>query len=350
MTFVAIAFNLLGNAMLSFGIALLLTYGFVAALRIGPSYGRALLWLVPFAKLGYDIVRGIPGDSFLWLSVHGTRQDLGTFMLGFGVEAPFLPSIQAKLASNVGAFRYPQSAADLLHRGLSLWVSPAVPAVLVTGLLGFAAFRLLRRLVALATFVRQSRGWLAHANLLGERQSGQRRVRVLTSAGYEGTPFAAGLLRPYVLLPERAFAALSPAARDAVIAHELAHLRRHDPALLLLLGVISDVFWFVPGMAAALRQITRDLELSADALALRAGATRAGLVSALVTLADGHAEPAPAAGLFGKRPGLLRERVERMLEAPEPVARWPYRHLASRSVVLALFVLFVIRSFFFGNS
>lgn len=147
MTFVAIAFNLLGNAMLSFGIALLLTCGFVAALRVGPSYGRVLLWLVPFAKLGYDLMRGIPGDSFLWLSVHGARQELGSFMLGFGLDAPFLPSIQAVLGSNVGGFRYSQSLADLLYRGLSQEISPALPVVIVSSLLGVAGFRLLRRLV-----------------------------------------------------------------------------------------------------------------------------------------------------------------------------------------------------------
>lgn len=144
MTIVAIAFNLLGNAMLSFGVALLLTCGFVAAFRVGPSYGRALLWLVPFAKLGYDLVRGIPGDSFLWLSVHGARQELGSFMLGFGLDAPFLPSFQAALGSNVGDSRHSQSVADLLHRGLSQRFSPAVPVAIVSALLGFAGFRLLR--------------------------------------------------------------------------------------------------------------------------------------------------------------------------------------------------------------
>lgn len=350
MTFTAIAFNLMGNAMLSFGIAVLLTRGFVAAFRVGPSYGRALLWLLPFGKLGYDLVRGIPGDSFLWPSLYGVRQDLGTFMFGFGLEQPFLPSIQAALASQAGAFRYSQSAADLAYRALSLKLSPAVPALIVCALLGLAGFRLSRRLFALARFVEQSRGWLALSRSLGERRSGWRTVRVLASPAYEGTPFAAGLLQPYVLVPERAFAALEPAAQTAVLAHELSHLRRHDPALLLLLGVLSDVFWFLPGMAGTLRRITRDLELSADALALRVGATRAGLASALVALAASRAEPAPAAGLFGKRPSLLRERVECLLAPHLPPARWLYRHAASRVAVIALFVLFVIRSLFFGNS
>lgn len=153
-----------------------------------------------------------------------------------------------------------------------------------------------------------------------------------------------------MLVPERAFDALGPAAQNPVIAHELAHLRRYDPALLLLLGLVSDVFFFVPGMAAALRRITCDLELSADALALQGGATRAGLVNALVALAEGKAEPAPAAGLFGKRPALLRERIDRMLTPSLPPARLLYCHAGSRVVVLVLFVLFVLRSFFLGNS
>ena len=42
-------------------------------------------------------------------------------------------------------------------------------------------------------------------------------------------PFAAGIRRPRVCLPERVLTDLSPREQEGLCAHELAHLRRRDP-------------------------------------------------------------------------------------------------------------------------
>ena len=76
-------------------------------------------------------------------------------------------------------------------------------------------------------------------------------------------PACVGLLRPRLVLPEGALQ--WPEARlDAVLAHELVHAVRGDPALLLLIEVLGALLWFVPGGSAVSRAWRRALEASCD--------------------------------------------------------------------------------------
>ena len=52
-------------------------------------------------------------------------------------------------------------------------------------------------------------------------------VSVADAAFVDG-PVVIGWLRPVVLLPVAALAGLTPAQVEAILAHELAHVRRHD--------------------------------------------------------------------------------------------------------------------------
>lgn len=52
-----------------------------------------------------------------------------------------------------------------------------------------------------------------------------------------------GLLRPVILLPERASGG---AEETLMLRHELLHLRRHDLAYKLLLLLVNGIHWFNP--------------------------------------------------------------------------------------------------------
>ena len=69
-----------------------------------------------------------------------------------------------------------------------------------------------------------------------------RPVRALESAIVD-VPTVVGWLRPVILLPASALAGLSPAQLEAVIAHELAHVRRHDYLVNLLQTVVETLFY-----------------------------------------------------------------------------------------------------------
>ena len=68
-----------------------------------------------------------------------------------------------------------------------------------------------------------------------------------TVALFESTrvdvPTVIGWLKPVVLLPASAIAALSPAQLEAILAHELAHVRRHDYLVNLLQTVVETLLF-----------------------------------------------------------------------------------------------------------
>lgn len=59
-------------------------------------------------------------------------------------------------------------------------------------------------------------------------------------------PFAAGLMRPLIMLPRRSLQRLDPAEFEAVLVHELLHLRRGDLWINLLQLWVRACWWWHP--------------------------------------------------------------------------------------------------------
>src|SRR5450755_3284038 len=103
------------NAVGSFWLALVVAF---IVLRIGRGRAGVLAefaLLLPFAKLVWDLVHGIPSSSFLWASEHGVQQRIGSFRVGVGVTA-FGPVLRGEIWAHHPRGISPQSLADLLQR------------------------------------------------------------------------------------------------------------------------------------------------------------------------------------------------------------------------------------------
>ncbi len=151
----ALAFNFVVNAALSFGGALVVVWLALRLFRPTPDRAQLLLLLLPWLKLVFDAARGIPQGSFFWQRLSGVRQDLGSLRVGFGVNH-WGPLVQLRLGALRGGRTYSQSAAEVLHSGLSkLW--PALPALLAGLVLLVSAVLVARRLI----------GWAWHARAKG---------------------------------------------------------------------------------------------------------------------------------------------------------------------------------------
>ena len=87
------------------------------------------------------------------------------------------------------------------------------------------------------------------------------------------SPCVTGVRSPALVLPEELWSELSPEERDAVVAHELMHVRKRDNVRNLVLLVFHGVFWFAPVFRIALRAMRRDLEFLRDRQVLGEGAT-----------------------------------------------------------------------------
>jgi beta-lactamase regulating signal transducer with metallopeptidase domain len=125
-----------------------------------------------------------------------------------------------------------------------------------------------------------------------------------------GVPAVIGFFRPIVLLPMRALTGLTPEQLEAVIAHELGHIKRFDVAVNFLQVVAETLFFFHPAVWWLNRRIRADREDCCDDVAVRACGESVGYARALATMAGWRAVPALAMASTG---GPVAARVARLL-------------------------------------
>ncbi len=130
------------------------------------------------------------------------------------------------------------------------------------------------------------------------------------------TALLVGWRRPSLVVDRRFWAALTPAERDAVVAHEEAHIARRDPAVLFLLRALGSIGPRGAGERLARAWLQR-AEVSADARAAAAVGDPVVVAQALLRCArlGRPAAPRLAVGWTG---GFLERRVQRLL-APAPL-------------------------------
>jgi hypothetical protein len=142
---------------------------------------------------------------------------------------------------------------------------------------------------AWAQRLRRFQAWPAAASLqrtarsLQERLGVRRAVRILATAAAE-VPATLGWLRPVVLLPVSAFTALTAEQIELLIAHELAHVRRHDYLVNLVQTAIETVLFYHPAVWWVSARIRHEREHCCDDLAVAACGNIALYVKALATL------------------------------------------------------------------
>ena len=158
----------------------------------------------------------------------------------------------------------------------------------------------------------------ARAADLARRLSLSRAVRVVQSAGVQ-VPAVVGWLRPVVLLPVSALTGLSPAQLDAVLAHELAHVRRHDFAVNLLQTAAEVLLFYHPASWWISRRIRAEREHCCDDIAVSLCGDRVVYATALADLETLRGRETLA---LAATDGPLLQRVRRLLSpsssAPRP--------------------------------
>lgn len=160
---------------------------------------------------------------------------------------------------------------------------------------------------------------------------------------------AVGLLRPMVLIPAAWLGRVPPEVLEAVLAHELAHLRRHDLWVNLLQRCVEAALFYHPAVWWLSRRVRVEREYCCDETAALAVSGRAAYARALefvaaeavavraAAAARPALRPALAAGMGGESMALL-DRVKRVLGADvgPPRGNWMSEGLLALAVPAAL--------------
>ncbi len=219
-------------------------------------------------------------------------------------------------------------------------IFPAIVELWMTGA-GVLSLRLLGSWVLARQWVRRDTRPLVYPwiDRLKERMGMRRAVVLLESARVE-VPMVSGWLRPSILVPVAALSGLTAPQLEAILAHELAHIRRHDYLVNLLQCVVEVLMFHHPATWWITRVIRREREHCCDDMAVAASRDRLTYAQALAAM-EGLRTTAfcmsPAAN-----GGNLLARVRRILK-PEEESMKPVRMLMGLVVVLAVTSIWLTR-------
>jgi uncharacterized protein (TIGR03435 family) len=151
-------------------------------------------------------------------------------------------------------------------------------------------------------------GLCALAARLMPRMGVNRHVRLLTSPRAAG-PSTIGWLHPVILLPPAAAMGLTVQQLEAVLAHELAHIRRHDYLVNIVQMTVETLLFYHPAVWWVSHRTRVERELCCDDEAVKLCGNATTYARALVTMARQQV-PLFAMGSSG---GSLTARVGRLL-------------------------------------
>jgi uncharacterized protein (TIGR03435 family) len=160
--------------------------------------------------------------------------------------------------------------------------------------------------------------WQEKFRKLGAQIGVSRPVRLLVSALVQ-VPTVVGWLRPMVLVPVGALGGLPAEHLEALLLHELAHIRRHDYLINILQSVAESLLFYHPAVWWVSGHIRAERELCCDDLAVSISGDALTYSRALAQLESYR--PAHLSAVIAANGGSLPNRIARLLGKPRPVIR-----------------------------
>ncbi len=282
----AIAHSLWQGAAAALALGMVLWISRSARVRYAAACAGLLLILVAF---GVTFVRSIPDSTpirrqnEIRLAIR-ERSGAGNPVAPIGT-APFLP-----------------------------WLAPFWAAgVLLFHLRAMAGWTAARRLRTTGVCAPESE-WAHRLDQLRGRMRASRPV-VLLESSLAKTPLVIGHIRPVILMPVGLLAGLPLAQVEAILLHELAHVRRRDYLVNLLQTWVEGLFFYHPAAWWISRVIRAEREHCCDDLAASVQGDRFVYASALAAVEQSRWSAEPAVAATG---GNLVKRIRRLLHPDGP--------------------------------
>ena len=252
------------------------------------------------------------------------------------------PPVRANAALPIGATD--QFSSPTALSSAAEWLNARLPALLLVWAAGVfvLALRLGRGWINVARLRREATPLAGHsaaasALRIARRLGVRRSVRLLSSARVV-VPAVIGWIRPAILLPAAVLAGMPAAHLDAILAHELAHIRRSDFLVNVLQSAAEVLLFYHPAVWWVSRQIRIERELCADDLAVAVSGDRLTYAAALTSLESLRAEPLAIAMVSGDD---LLTRVRRLLE-PDVAATLGLRPRISGGFAMTVAVMLLL--------
>jgi GWxTD domain-containing protein len=150
-------------------------------------------------------------------------------------------------------------------------------------------------------------------------------------------PILKGIWRPVIVLPKSLAQSLTASELNAVLLHELSHVKRRDNLTATLAHLVSIAFWFFPLLWWMERQLSIDCEYACDEIVLSAARTPAEYASGMLK-ATRFALFGAVAGISGIRGFEFKKRLELIMSQTDDFAA----KRASRGLISAAIAAVVL--------
>lgn len=141
-----------------------------------------------------------------------------------------------------------------------------------------------------------------------------RKAVTLLESGYMKMPLVIGHLKPVILIPAGLLTGLPAAQIEAVLLHELAHIRRNDFFVNSLQVLVEIIFFFNPGLLWISSLLREEREHCCDDVALAKTGNKRAFIEALIAFKENALAQHPGyAVTFPGKKNLLLQRVNRII-------------------------------------
>ncbi len=329
-------YGLLGMAMTALVVVPAITWAWLPA----PAPQSAASFAVPESERRLDVASSPVFDDSKAKSPPILTRELPARAPGSAVaDSRNAPETPRRLPASPGVeplkLSWTEQATNFVRPWLA-WIVAAwsfgVALCSLRPLLGWRMLRRLRRMGASPV----SDDVQAVMRRVSERLGLRRTVDVLHST-LARTPVMVGYLRPVILLPVSLVTTMPLAQLEAILAHELAHVRRHDFLANLLQSLVETLFYYHPAVWWLSHRMRAERENCCDDLVVDVLGDRVAYGRALLAVEElrGHGS------LFamGAADGSLLARVRRIAGFPavsEGVSPWPALSFVGCGLCLAL--------------
>lgn len=183
--------------------------------------------------------------------------------------------------------------------------------------------------------------WQLELDKLANKLGLQEGIRLVQSKWVDN-PVTIGMFRPMVLMPIGLVNGLSTEQVACILAHELAHIRRHDFLVNILQSIVETLLFFNPMVWWLSRHIREERELCCDDIAVGLTGDKRQLAYTLAKLEEWRMEVPSLALGFNSSPNKAIARIRRLI-GQEGHAKVMTKGWTSIALLTALITLVAFR-------
>ncbi len=163
--------------------------------------------------------------------------------------------------------------------------------------------------------------WLLAAEQLADALDINASINFLSSK-IAITPMAIGVLKPAIILPSKLLTGLTEEQIEAILIHELAHIKRNDYFINILQSLVEIIFFYHPAVWWISSAIRNERENCCDDITITMTGEAYDYASTLVMLEEERKRaiiPSLAMAFFGPKYS-FKNRIQRLFESPNTFA------------------------------